>query len=265
MPQKILKVVIGAPTASFRYPRVQIGSLPTHTVPPPATLYGQMAAAVGDWFNPTGIDFAYTFTYAAKAVDLETFHPIEQGSGRPKFKNRGWDYPVNVECNSNIQRKEFLVQPKLALYLRSEDNSVLERLHSAFICPFYPLLMGRTQDLASCHSINWIMAETKGSAFFSSTILPFAWRPAITPGRTVLLATFTDYADMRSTQFERFVMLEDKLLVVSESSSDVIDRDILPPEFLVDPTESRSDATETIFRGLHFFPLRGGASDASQF
>ncbi len=122
---RALKIISEAVTASFRYPHVQIGKLPTYEVPPPATIYGHLAGVVGDWFEPDGLEFAYTFEHKGRATDLETGQSIERGSGKPTLKKRGWDFPVNVLCAPNPQRREFLLRPRLTLYLRGSGRFAL--------------------------------------------------------------------------------------------------------------------------------------------
>lgn len=68
---RVLKVVAEGVTTSFRYPHFIQQVQPTFPMPPPATIYGHIASALGEWFDPTGVQFAYHFTYAAKIRELE--------------------------------------------------------------------------------------------------------------------------------------------------------------------------------------------------
>src|SRR5579885_1909015 len=131
---KVLKVTTEAITASFRYPHVQIGRLPTYELPPPATIYGHLAGVLGEWFEPEGLEFAYVFRHEGKAIDLETSQPIERGTGKPTLRNRGWDFPVNVACQPNPQRREFLFRPRLTLFLKGQET-LLQRFHESFVNP----------------------------------------------------------------------------------------------------------------------------------
>ena len=66
----VLKVVAEGITTSFRYPHFIQTVQPTFTMPPPATIYGHIASALGNWFDPSGVQFAYHFTFSAKIKDL---------------------------------------------------------------------------------------------------------------------------------------------------------------------------------------------------
>ena len=252
-----LKIRSSAMTASFRYPRVQIGKLPTFDMPPPATIYGLLASVMGEWFEPRDLRFSYVFEHSGRAVDLEVAQPIERGSGKSTLAKRGWPHPVNVQFTSNIQRREFLVHPKLMLYLTSADLSVLDAFRAAFEAPYFSYLMGRSQDLATCHSVEIVQLETAEEAFFSHTLLPFEWRPWVSPGTTVLLPAAIDYERKRMAVQERFLQITKPLLRVSQSADDILDRSRLPQEFTIDPSDQRDFGGNPLARGLYFWPVRG--------
>ncbi len=90
---RVLKVQCEAFTTSFRYPRIQAGSLRTFEMPPPATIYGHLAGVIGSWFDPEEMQFAYTFEHQGKGLDLETRQPIEAGSGRNSKAQKGCGIP----------------------------------------------------------------------------------------------------------------------------------------------------------------------------
>jgi CRISPR-associated protein Cas5t len=253
----VLKVVSTAFTASFRYPRVQVGRLPTFDMPPPATIYGHLAAVLGEWFQPADLEFAYTFEHAGKGVDVETIHPIERGSGRATLKNRGWAHVVNVQCETNIQRREFLLKPHLTLYLKSGVTSTLEKLQGAFLGPYFAYMLGRSQDLATCHSAAMIELALSGEAYFADTLVPFDWRPWVSPGSTVLLPAAIDYSRRRLATQDRYLQITRPPLRVFPASDDLISRENLPAEFAVDTGEARDFAGNRLPRGLHFWPMRG--------
>lgn len=253
----VLKVVSSAQTASFRYPRVQVGRLPTFDMPPPATIYGHLAAVLGEWFDPKDLQFGYTFEHSGKAVDLETIHPIERGSGRPTLARRGWPHPINVQCETNIQRREFLVKPRLTLYLQSGAQDLLDRLREAFLSPYFAYLLGRSQDLATCHSAAFMDLERSSEAVFADTLLPFAWRPWVSPGMTVLLPSVIDYERRRLAVQDRYLQVTRPPLRVFARTDDVIARDQLPAEFQVDPAERCDFYGRALPRGVHFWPVRG--------
>jgi CRISPR-associated protein Cas5t len=89
----VLKVVAEGSFTSFRYPHFIQKVHPTFEMPPPATIYGHIASVLGDWFDPTGVQFAYHFTYQAKGVDLEHVMMLRPSSGKLK----GTDLPKVME------------------------------------------------------------------------------------------------------------------------------------------------------------------------
>jgi CRISPR-associated protein Cas5t len=253
---KALKIISEAVTASFRYPHVQIGKLPTYEVPPPATIYGHLAGVIGEWFEPEGLQFAYVFEHRGRATDLETGQPIERGPGKPTLKKRGWDFPVNVVCEPNPQRREFLLRPRLTLYLRGPD-AVLSRMRDAFLSPAYAYVLGRSQDLATCLGAELVELGESDQAFFSHTILPYSWRPWVSRGTTVHLPKAIDYYRRREPQFEVYLQVLLPALKLYPGSGDTIGRDRLPVKFDVDSEDQRDFTERTLSRGLAFHPLLG--------
>src|SRR5208337_833108 len=108
------------------------------------------------------------------------------GSGKNTMRKQGWDYPVNVVCSPNPQRREFLLRPKLTLYLRGRDE-LLNLLRAAFLNPEFPYILGRSQDLATCRSAEFVDLSESDDVFFSHTLLPYEWRPWVVPGVSVLM------------------------------------------------------------------------------
>ncbi len=253
----VLKVQASAQTTSFRYPRVQVGRLPTFDMPPPATIYGHIAGVLGEWFEPRDLEFAYTFTHSGKAVDLETIHPIERGPGKATLAKRGWPHLVNVQCSTNIQRREFLLKPTWTLYLKSADAAFLEQLRQAFLEPYYAYILGRSQDLATCHCAKLIELERSSETFFSNTLIPFEWRPYVSPGTTVALPSLIDYERRRLAQQDRYLQLTRQPLRIFSEADDVISREALPPDFFVDPSETRTFSERILSQGAYFWPVRG--------
>lgn len=252
-----LVVRMEAVTASFRYPRVQVGKVPTFDMPPPATIYGHLACVLGEWFDPAGLEFSYVFRHAGKAFDLETGHPIELGSGRPtpRLAKRGWDHPVNVECEANPARREFLLRPTMTLYLTGPDP-LIGRLRASFLSPYFTYILGRSQDLAMCHSADFVELTESGEAYFSHTLLPYAWRPYILSGTSVALPCAINYKQGRAAAQDRYVQVTSPALHVYEGSRDTIARDRLPESFAVDRTDAIQSGGRSLPRGIQFFPVR---------
>ncbi|HVZ59610.1 MAG TPA: type I-B CRISPR-associated protein Cas5b [Terriglobales bacterium] len=254
---KALKLAVAAQTASFRYPRVQVGRQPSFDMPPPATIYGHLAGVIGEWFDPEGLEFAYVFEHAGRADDLETIHPIAKGSGKATLARRGWPHAVNVQCETNIQRRQFLLKPRLTLYLKSREETKLNQFRNAFRNPYFSYILGRSQDLATCHSAEIVDLATSADAFFENTLVPFDWRPSVLPGITVLLPAAIDYSRGRLSVQERYLQITKPLLRVFPRCEDLIDREKLPSEFLVDSADTRTISGHVLARGLHFWPVRG--------
>lgn len=252
----VLKVTAEAVTASFRYPHVQIGKLPTYDLPPPATIYGHLAGVVGDWFEPDGLEFAYIFEHRGKGVDVETGQPIERGSQKYTLKRRGWNFPVNVTCEPNPQRREFLLRPRLTLFLKG-PKALLDRLHESFLNPVYAYILGRSQDLATCLDVHWVDLAESDQVFFSHTILPYSWRPWVCPGTTVQLPKGINYRREREPDFEVYLQILWPPLKLYPGSQDTISRDRLPATFLIDPSEKRDFLGRSLFRGLFFHSVVG--------
>ena len=148
---KVIRVHITGWVSSFRNPLFITGFQPTLPLPPLSALYGMLTAAKGDWVTPHDASIGFVFQSKGKAVDLET---IYQFSGK-------------LEAKSNINRREFLVQPELYLYTPEMwIKDVLER-------PKYTLLMGRSSDLATVKSIEEIELENKPETTYQDTLLPF--------------------------------------------------------------------------------------------
>lgn len=253
---KVLKIVSEAVTASFRYPHIQIGRLPTYEVLPPATLYGHLAGVLGEWFEPNGLEFAYVFEHKGKALDVETSQPIERGSGKFTLKNRNWNFPVNVECQTNPQRREFLFRPRLTLFLTGPEN-LLERLSRAFLNPEFAYVLGRSQDLATCLDVTWTELSESEEAFFSHTILPYEWRPWVLPGSTVQLPKSLNYRRQREPEFAVYLQILWPALKLYSGSQDTISRDKLPKTFVIDASDQREFSGRKLNRGLYFQTLIG--------
>ncbi|MDJ1485730.1 MULTISPECIES: type I-B CRISPR-associated protein Cas5b [Xanthocytophaga] len=125
---EVFKIDIRSWTASFRYPNLISGVQPTLEVPPLSTILGLINAAAGSYVNHQKFKIGYYFQYGAKATDLETIYQVD--------KNRR-------DAKSNVIRREFLFDAFLRLYV--EDEQIV----NYFRQPYYPLVLGRMNDLAS--------------------------------------------------------------------------------------------------------------------
>lgn len=148
---KYLRILIEGWTASFRYPAFISGFQPTLPVPPLSTIYGLLSAAKGELVTPDETNVGFVFTSDAKAVDLETVYELKGLKGN----------------KSNVAKREFLFNPSLYLYI---DNLEFKKY---FKNPTYPMLLGRSSDLAIISEIKEINLEMKNNVKLGKTILPF--------------------------------------------------------------------------------------------
>ncbi len=148
---KVIRVHITGWVSSFRNPLFISGFQPTLPLPPLSALYGLLTAAKGDWVTPHDATIGFVFKSKGKAVDLETVY----------------EFGGKLDAKSNVNRREFLVQPELYLYTPDVWlKGALER-------PHYPLLLGRSSDLATVKSIDEVELEHKTETTYQNTILPF--------------------------------------------------------------------------------------------
>lgn len=124
------RVKLSGWTASFRHPQLVTGMQPTLPVPPPSTVYGLVAAAVGDWVDPHNCKLAYVFKHEGRARDLETIYQFSRSD----------------KAKSNVIFREWLTDWQLWLYFEQAEHA------SAFGTPVFPLLLGRQQELAHVES-----------------------------------------------------------------------------------------------------------------
>lgn len=148
---KFLRILIEGWTASFRYPAFISGFQPTLPVPPLSTIYGLLSAVKGELVTPNDTHVGFVFESDAKAIDLETIYELKGLKGN----------------KSNVAKREFLFNPKLYLYL---DNLEFKEF---FEKPAYPVLLGRSSDLAFIREIKEINMDKKPNVKLGNTILPF--------------------------------------------------------------------------------------------
>ena len=148
---RFLRILIEGWTASFRYPTFISGFQPTLPVPPLSTIYGLLSAVKGDLVTPSDTSVGFVFESEAKSVDLETIYELKGLSGN----------------KSNVAKREFLFNPKLYLYLDNVD------FKQYFKKPNYPVLLGRSSDLAFISDIKEIDIKKKSNIKLGKTILPF--------------------------------------------------------------------------------------------
>jgi len=184
---RAVRVRVSSWTASFRYSGFMIGIQPTLPMPPLSTVYGLLSAAAGRTVTPYDTFVGYTFRSRGRTTDLERIVEIAKtGVGK-------W----------NVIRRELLMDAQLDLYVSTDMEGHLRS-------PRFPLLLGRTSDLASVDSIERVELEhvTDQKGLFGESIYTEA--PAGYPRATVypLPIYFTDTIPRRAIGTRPFVLID---------------------------------------------------------
>lgn len=199
---RVLKIVLEGTTTSFRYPHFMLSVQPTFPLPPPATIYGHLCSALGEWVDPEGIAFAYHFTAAGACEDIEHIHVLSASTG----KLPGTRHPKVLEGNVNPFTRHMLLHPRLVLYLNQPEW--LE----AFRSPRYPVVLGRSQDLACYTSVEVIDLEQHTDVYFEHTLLPYTMATQTAVGVVALMPRWLDYWHNRQPTFARYVLLQQQVM-----------------------------------------------------
>jgi CRISPR-associated protein Cas5t len=162
-------------------------------VPPLSTILGLINAASGRYLVHQGSVIGYYFEYKGKAVDVETIHMAEVNKKGALLSTR----------RSNIIKREILFETFLRIY------SPQEELIRCFEAPIYPLLLGRSSDLATV-DIGSIKRRTlhpiKKAEMISGQVIPYS--KAALPGRIQALAKyFTDTIPRQMIGKEPYVVV----------------------------------------------------------
>ncbi len=228
---EVLKIELEAPVCSFRYPHFLVGQQLTFDMPPPSTIYGHVCSAVGEWLPRDSFKFAYRFTYGAKGEDLEKQQILSVAGG--KFDSAGQTYAKSTTFSENPVVREFLFNVKLTLYIDRTD------FFEAFNNPIFPVILGRSQDLACYISITKIKLEQSPAAYLDSTILPFSFRNRTPKGITVLMPKFIAPPPFRHPEFDKFIIVRDRISAGTKtepSQESILKIDGENSDFWVDPS-----------------------------
>lgn len=194
---RVLKVVAEGLTTSFRYPHFMQGVHPTYEMPPPATIYGHICSALGEWISPEGVEFAYHFTHQGGFDDVEHIHVLAASSG----KLPGTGLPKVLEGAVNPFKRSLLFKPQLVLYLNRPE------WEAAFRSPYYAVVLGRSQDLFTYTHVSVVDLAQADTAYFEHTLAPYRIAFQATRGYVVSMPRFLDYANGRAPTFARYVVL----------------------------------------------------------
>lgn len=182
---EVLRILIEGWTASFRYPSFISGYQPTLPTPPLSTIYGLISAAKGELVSPQDLAVGYVFECESKAIDLETIYELSP----------------NLHAKSNVIKREFLFNPKLYLYLKDLSYE------KYFKKPCYPLLLGRSTDLATVTEIRKIELDESENIDVGKTILPMELEGA--HGHIVSLPThFTDTIPRKAVGVKPYILMD---------------------------------------------------------
>ncbi len=218
---RVLKIVLEGTMSSFRYPHFMLSVQPSFPLPPPATIYGHICSALGEWADPRGLAFAYHFTAAGVGEDLEHIHVLSAATG----KLPGTRLPKVLEGNINPFTRHVLLYPHMVLYLNRPNW--LE----AFRAPRYPVVLGRSQDLACYTSVEVIELEQQADVYFEHTLLPYQMATQTAAGVVTLMPRWLDYWNNRRPTFDRYVLLQQRV-----PSSKFVLYDSVAPRYWADPT-----------------------------
>jgi CRISPR-associated protein Cas5t len=185
---EILRIKITGVVSSFRNPFFVSGAQPTLEVPPPSTILGIISAVVGRIVRPDEISFGYVFLYKDKGEDLELIYEL---SLKEKFK-----------AKLNVIRRDFLTFPELYLYVTNVEYE------GYFRKPSFPILLGRTQELAKIEKIERVTLVKKSPVRFGKTIVPIDFKGV--SGAIVALPLYFDYSPQgvrKAMMIQPFVVL----------------------------------------------------------
>jgi CRISPR-associated protein Cas5t len=238
---RVLKVVAEGLMTSFRYPQFMQQIHPTYPMPPPATIYGHIASALGEWFNPAGVQFAYRFTYADRVTDMEHIIVLSASTGNLK----GTKIPKVLEGNVNPFEREMFFQPRLTLYINRPE------WENAFRSPRYAVALGRSQDLFTYSNISIIELQEASQAYFEHTLLPYSATRYTNRGFALLMPRYVDYANHRRPDFANYFVVQERI----QSSSDFLWFGEHPQEtYWIDPSSPEYQGARL---GLSFLDFTG--------
>ena len=193
----VYKIDITSWTASFRYPNLISGTQPTLEVPPVSTVLGLINAAAGFYIKHKDLSLAYYFEYEMESDDVETIYQIGGKDGKP-----------TNEAKSNVMVRQFLFNNFLRIY--TDDEKIAEY----FSNPYYPLLLGRMNDLATVIRISSEKEKIEKrnvAEKISGQIIPFEYR---LPGQIQALPQyFTDEFPRKNLDTRPFSIISYKSCV----------------------------------------------------
>jgi len=232
-PKRVAKVTIEAPVVSFRYPHFLIGRQPSFDVPPPSTIFGHIASALGEWPS-SPIEFAYAFYSRGRARDLEHQHIISRTSGKlpgnvvdplwcppdpkpgKKLTKKQLEPRLLTKTTEAVvqpHERDFLFDVRLELYVSPVE------LADAFRSPVFTVVLGRSQDLASVQRVEIVDLQPTDRGYLERTILPAEMRRRLPWGVTTLMPRYIGPAPERRAAFAPYIVLREPVYVGDESAT----------------------------------------------
>lgn len=229
---RVARVTVFAPVTSFRHPFFVVGAQPTFDMPPPSTVHGHCASALGRWPDPRTFYFGIHFTFRSRVRDLEHQHITSALGPKAKTMVQSAVGPVRATTEITVQPvvREMLFGATMTLYV---DPSVGE----AFRAPVFPVTLGRSQDLAEVVEVAEVTLERPGRARIEHTLLPRAVRPCVRFGATVLLSRHITEPPEREATFAQYIVLHEPVFFGDGGDS---------TRSFVDPGRDRLDRVEGI-------------------
>ena len=148
---RVIRISLQGTVTSFRYPHIHLGRQPSFPMPPPATVYGHICSAIGDWIPPDSARFAYSFQCDGTGDDLELLHMAQVSSGR---LDKAWGYVKNLEVQTNVYPRETLLHPCLILYVDAASKT--EEWVDNFRSPRYPVLLAAPRIWLRMNPSSWL-------------------------------------------------------------------------------------------------------------
>ena len=246
---RVLKVVAEGLTTSFRYPHFMQQIHPSFPMPPPATIYGHICSALGEWFDPTGVRFAYHFTHEGAGARHRAHHRAQPIDG----KLPDTEIPKVLEGNVNPFEREIFFRPRLTLYINRPE------WEPAFRSPRYAVVLGRSQDLFTYTSVSLVELGAGRKRLFRAHAR--AARDGVADGarRDGADAPLSRSHSNRAPTFERYVVVQERVVLPDDELPRFSHLSYGP--YWVDPTPHRQGYAAR--SGLSEF-RRGGAADAAR-
>ncbi len=200
----VTRVTVRAPITSFRHPFFVVGSQPSFDIPPPSTVHGHCASALGRWPDPRTFFFGIHFTFRSKVRDREHQHITSALGPKAKTFVATPAGPLRATTEITVQPvlREMLFDATMTLYL---DPAVGE----AFRAPVFPMALGRSQDLAEVVDVRPVSLERPARARIEHTLLPRLVRPCVRFGATVLLTRHVSEPPERRATFAQYIVLHE--------------------------------------------------------